>query len=170
MHVGLYAPSILTAIIMWHTVPIWWDKAWIFCHWHSDMFVIVTRVQLGESLKTMIYADYPEQWPTLLRWVKHNLLDQQVYGILFVLRILSRKYAWVCDTNEFTFFIISVIFPFASVKAINANCTFLLIQNPVKSVLQEMVFMFLNLSSFVFSSFHGIMFVYVHMHVTISCI
>lgn len=134
------------------------------------LFVIVPRVQLGESLKTMIYADYPEQWPTLLRWVKHNLLDQQVYGILFVLRILSRKYAWVCDTNEFTFFIISVIFPFASVKAINANCTFLLIQNPVKSVLQEMVFMFLNLSSFVFSSFHGIMFVYVHMHVTISCI
>ncbi|OIT27271.1 importin beta-like sad2 [Nicotiana attenuata] len=50
------------------------------------------RVQLGESLKIMIYADYPEQWPTLLRWVKHNLLDQQVYGILFVLRILSRKY------------------------------------------------------------------------------
>ncbi|XP_033514995.1 importin beta-like SAD2 isoform X2 [Nicotiana tomentosiformis] len=50
------------------------------------------RVQLGESLKTMIYADYPEKWPTLLRWVKHNLLDQQVSGVLFVLRILSRKY------------------------------------------------------------------------------
>ena len=58
------------------------------------------RVQLGESLKTMIYADYPEQWPTLLRWVKHNLLDQQVYGILFVLRILSRKYACRLDQER----------------------------------------------------------------------
>lgn len=64
------------------------------------LFVIVPRVQLGESLKTMIYADYPEQWPTLLRWVKHNLLDQQVYGILFVLRILSRKYACRLDQER----------------------------------------------------------------------
>ncbi|KAK6145755.1 hypothetical protein DH2020_019624 [Rehmannia glutinosa] len=50
------------------------------------------RSQLGECLKTIIHADYPEQWPTLLHWVKHNLQDQQVYGALFVLRILSRKY------------------------------------------------------------------------------
>nr|GMD85471.1 Importin beta-like SAD2 [Ipomoea batatas] len=50
------------------------------------------RVQLGESLKTIIYADYPEQWPTLLHWVKHNLQDQQVHDALFVLRILARKY------------------------------------------------------------------------------
>jgi hypothetical protein len=27
--------------------------------------------------------------------VKHNLQDQQVYGALFVLRILSRKYEYV---------------------------------------------------------------------------
>lgn len=53
------------------------------------------RVQLGECLKTIIHADYPEQWPHLLDWVKHNLQDQQVYGALFVLRILSRKYEWV---------------------------------------------------------------------------
>lgn len=50
------------------------------------------RVQLGECLKTIIHADYPEQWPRLLDWIKHNLQDQQVYGALFVLRILSRKY------------------------------------------------------------------------------
>lgn len=50
------------------------------------------RVQLGECLKTIIHADYPEQWPHLLDWIKHNLQDQQVYGALFVLRILSRKY------------------------------------------------------------------------------
>ncbi|KAL2900795.1 Importin beta-like SAD2-like protein [Bienertia sinuspersici] len=36
------------------------------------------RVQLGECLKTVIHADYPEQWPGLLHWVKHNLQDQQV--------------------------------------------------------------------------------------------
>lgn len=53
------------------------------------------RVQLGECLKTIIHADYPEQWPGVLQWVKHNLQDQQVYGALFVLRILSRKYEYV---------------------------------------------------------------------------
>lgn len=52
----------------------------------------MNRVQLGECLKTMIHADYPEQWPLLLHWVKHNLQDQQVYGALYVLRILARKY------------------------------------------------------------------------------
>ncbi|XP_016482754.2 importin beta-like SAD2 [Nicotiana tabacum] len=58
------------------------------------------RVQLGECLKTMIHADYPEQWPTLLPWVKHNLQDQQVYGALFVLRILSRKYEFKSDEER----------------------------------------------------------------------
>lgn len=51
---------------------------------------------MGECLKTIIYADYPEQWSLLLDWVKHNLQDQQVYGALFVLRILSSKYELVC--------------------------------------------------------------------------
>ncbi|KAJ4723041.1 importin beta-like SAD2 [Melia azedarach] len=57
------------------------------------------RVQLGECLKTIIHADYPEQWPHLLDWVKHNLQDQQVYGALFVLRILSRKYEYQSTDN-----------------------------------------------------------------------
>ena len=67
----------------------------IFC----TSFMVLTihvytlfRVQLGECLKTIIHSDYPEQWPSLLGWVKHNLQDQQVYGALYVLRILSRKY------------------------------------------------------------------------------
>ncbi|PKU80575.1 Exportin-2 [Dendrobium catenatum] len=52
------------------------------------------RVQLGECLKTIIHADYPEQWPNLLHWIKCNLQlqDQHVFGALYVLRILSRKY------------------------------------------------------------------------------
>ncbi|XP_017418341.1 importin beta-like SAD2 isoform X2 [Vigna angularis] len=58
------------------------------------------RVQLGECLKTVIHCDYPEQWPRLLDWVKHNLQDQQVYGALFVLRILSRKYEFKSDEER----------------------------------------------------------------------
>ncbi|KAL3619919.1 secondary alcohol dehydrogenase (SADH2) [Castilleja foliolosa] len=58
------------------------------------------RAQLGECLKTIVHADYPEQWPTLLHWVKHNLQDQQVYGALFVLRILSRKYEFKSDDER----------------------------------------------------------------------
>ncbi|KAL7608990.1 importin beta-like SAD2 isoform X1 [Lactuca sativa] len=58
------------------------------------------RAQLGECLKTIIHADYPEQWPGLLHWVTHNLQDQQVYGALFVLRILSRKYEFKSDEER----------------------------------------------------------------------
>ncbi|KAL8100671.1 importin beta-like SAD2 [Apium graveolens] len=58
------------------------------------------RAQLGECLKTIIHSDYPEQWPSLLHWVKHNLQDQQVYGALFVLRILSRKYEFKSDEER----------------------------------------------------------------------
>ncbi|KAE8723860.1 Importin beta-like SAD2 [Hibiscus syriacus] len=58
------------------------------------------RVQLGECLKTIIHADYPEQWPRLLDWVKHNLQDQQVYGALFVLQILARKYEFKSEEEK----------------------------------------------------------------------
>lgn len=58
------------------------------------------RVQLGECLKTIINADYPEQWPGLLHWVQLNLQDQQVYGALFVLRILARKYEFKSDDER----------------------------------------------------------------------
>nr|XP_043623852.1 importin beta-like SAD2 isoform X1 [Erigeron canadensis] len=58
------------------------------------------RAQLGECLKTIIHADYPEQWPGLLQWVTHNLQDQQVYGALFVLRILARKYEFKSDEER----------------------------------------------------------------------
>ncbi|XP_022733037.1 importin beta-like SAD2 isoform X2 [Durio zibethinus] len=58
------------------------------------------RVQLGECLKTIIHADYPERWPRLLDWVKHNLQDQQVYGALFVLRILARKYEFKSEEER----------------------------------------------------------------------
>jgi hypothetical protein len=55
---------------------------------------------MGECLKTIIYADYPEQWPELLDWVKQNLQKPQVYGALFVLRILSSKYEFKSDEDR----------------------------------------------------------------------
>ncbi|XVF65538.1 hypothetical protein PTKIN_Ptkin09bG0257100 [Pterospermum kingtungense] len=71
---------------------------------HILVFVVqvppLLRVQLGECLKTIIHADYPELWPRLLDWVKHNLQDQQVYGALFVLRILARKYEFKSEEER----------------------------------------------------------------------
>uniref|UniRef100_A0A2P2IMB8 Uncharacterized protein MANES_04G061600 n=1 Tax=Rhizophora mucronata TaxID=61149 RepID=A0A2P2IMB8_RHIMU len=70
------------------------------------------RVQLGECLKTIIHADYPEQWPRLLDWIKHNLQDQQVYGALFVLRILARKYEFKSDEERTpVYLIVEATFP-----------------------------------------------------------
>ncbi|MFS8034675.1 putative importin-beta domain, armadillo-like helical, exportin-2, central domain-containing protein [Helianthus anomalus] len=65
------------------------------------------RAQLGECLKTIIHADYPEQWPGLLHWVTHNLQDQQqVYGALFVLRILARKYEFKSDEERIPVYLV----------------------------------------------------------------
>ncbi|KAJ6808075.1 importin beta-like SAD2 [Iris pallida] len=62
----------------------------------------VLRVQLGECLKTIIHADFPEQWPALLDWIKHNLQlqDQKVFGPLYILRILARKYEFKSDEER----------------------------------------------------------------------
>uniref|UniRef100_A0A1D1XYP0 Putative importin-7 n=1 Tax=Anthurium amnicola TaxID=1678845 RepID=A0A1D1XYP0_9ARAE len=73
------------------------------------------RVQLGECLKTIIQADYPEQWPGLLHWIKRNLQmqDQQVYGALYVLRILSRKYEFKSDEERTpVYLIVEETFPY----------------------------------------------------------
>eukprot|EP00268_Persea_americana_P005790 TRINITY_DN11982_c0_g1_i2.p1 TRINITY_DN11982_c0_g1~~TRINITY_DN11982_c0_g1_i2.p1 ORF type:complete len:839 (-),score=153.67 TRINITY_DN11982_c0_g1_i2:1377-3893(-) len=64
------------------------------------------RSQLGECIKTIVHADYPEQWPSLLPWVKHNLQDQQVYAALYILRILSRKYEFKSDEERTPIYLI----------------------------------------------------------------
>uniref|UniRef100_A0A803MBH1 Uncharacterized protein n=1 Tax=Chenopodium quinoa TaxID=63459 RepID=A0A803MBH1_CHEQI len=46
--------------------------------------IVSKMLQLGKCLKTIIHADYPEQWPDLLHWVKHNFQDQQVRRELIV--------------------------------------------------------------------------------------
>lgn len=59
---------------------------------------LYSRVQLGECMKTVIHADYPEQWPLLLSSVDVNLKSrdqQRVYGALYALRILTKKYEYV---------------------------------------------------------------------------
>lgn len=55
----------------------------------------IIRVQLGDGLKSVISHDYPEKWPSLLSSIDANLKSQdqqRVYGALYALRILTRKY------------------------------------------------------------------------------
>jgi hypothetical protein len=59
------------------------------------------RAQLGESIKTIIHVDYPEHWPSLLHWVTHNLESQsQIFGALYVLRVLTRKYEFKSEDDR----------------------------------------------------------------------
>ncbi|KAK3145078.1 hypothetical protein QOZ80_4AG0322730 [Eleusine coracana subsp. coracana] len=71
------------------------------------------RAQLGESIKTLILADYPEHWPNLLHWVTHNLESQdQIFGALYVLRILARKYEFKSEEERIPLYqIVEECFP-----------------------------------------------------------
>lgn len=53
------------------------------------------RVQLGECVRSLVYSDYPQQWPALLPQVHAYLTSQdqaRIAGALAVLRFLARKY------------------------------------------------------------------------------
>ncbi|CAD6250991.1 unnamed protein product [Miscanthus lutarioriparius] len=71
------------------------------------------RAQLGESIKTIIHSDYPEQWPSLLHWVSHNLdLQNQIFGALYVLRVLARKYEFKSEDERIPLYrIVEETFP-----------------------------------------------------------
>ncbi|XP_047062820.1 importin beta-like SAD2 [Lolium rigidum] len=86
------------------------------------------RAQLGESIKTLVLADYPEQWPSLLHWVTHNLESQdQIFGALYVLRILSRKYEFKSDEERLPLYqIVEECFP----RLLNIFNTLVQIANP----------------------------------------
>ncbi|KQJ82085.1 importin beta-like SAD2 isoform X2 [Brachypodium distachyon] len=86
------------------------------------------RAQLGESIKTLILADYPEQWPSLLHWVTHNLESQdQIFGALYVLRILSRKYEFKSEEERIPLHqIVEECFP----RLLNILSTLVQIANP----------------------------------------
>ncbi|CAL9113869.1 unnamed protein product [Musa textilis] len=65
------------------------------------------RAQLGECIKTIVHVDYPEKWPSLLHWIKCNLLMQdQVLGALFVLRVLARKYEFKSEEERIPIYLI----------------------------------------------------------------
>uniref|UniRef100_A0ACD5UPG2 Uncharacterized protein n=1 Tax=Avena sativa TaxID=4498 RepID=A0ACD5UPG2_AVESA len=86
------------------------------------------RAQLGESIKTLILADYPEQWPSLLHWVTRNLESQdQIFGALYVLRILSRKYEFKSEEERIPLYqIVDECFP----RLLNIFNTLVQIANP----------------------------------------
>ncbi|TKW39174.1 hypothetical protein SEVIR_1G160800v4 [Setaria viridis] len=71
------------------------------------------RAQLGESIKTIIHSDYPEQWPSLLHWVTHNLeIQNQIFGALYVLRVLARKYEFKSEEERIPLYhIVEETFP-----------------------------------------------------------
>jgi len=53
------------------------------------------RSQLSETLKVVIYNDYPHAWPDLILLIVQNYSSQEqprLYGALTALRILSNKY------------------------------------------------------------------------------
>ncbi|KAG1660790.1 hypothetical protein FOA52_011331 [Chlamydomonas sp. UWO 241] len=55
----------------------------------------MVQLQLGEVFKLVVYADYPEKWPGLPVALFPNLVSQdegRLYGGLYALRILARKY------------------------------------------------------------------------------
>lgn len=51
------------------------------------------QVQLGEVLKTVVYADYPEKWPGLLQALGQNLVSQ-VGGLPHCLWTLALALPW----------------------------------------------------------------------------
>ena len=53
------------------------------------------RSQLGECAKYVAYADFPERWPGLLPALCASLGSPEqprLWGALYVLRVLARKY------------------------------------------------------------------------------
>ncbi|CAM6037581.1 unnamed protein product [Sphagnum compactum] len=75
----------------------------------------IIRVQLGECLKTVIHADYPEHWPGLLPAIDGNLKaqdQQRIFGALHALRILTRKYEFKDEEERMpVYLIINTTFP-----------------------------------------------------------
>ncbi|KAL3141839.1 hypothetical protein ABBQ32_004507 [Trebouxia sp. C0010 RCD-2024] len=55
----------------------------------------IVQVQLGECMKNIVLVDFPEQWPSLLPQLAQNLHSQEqqrLYGALYALRLMTRKY------------------------------------------------------------------------------
>eukprot|EP00216_Chloropicon_sp_CCMP2111_P001287 CAMPEP_0198243276 /NCGR_PEP_ID=MMETSP1446-20131203/26275_1 /TAXON_ID=1461542 ORGANISM="Unidentified sp, Strain CCMP2111" /NCGR_SAMPLE_ID=MMETSP1446 /ASSEMBLY_ACC=CAM_ASM_001112 /LENGTH=1052 /DNA_ID=CAMNT_0043927057 /DNA_START=26 /DNA_END=3184 /DNA_ORIENTATION=+ len=75
----------------------------------------LVRVQLGECLKSIVYVDYPKQWPALLSEIHTCLVNQdtsRLYGGLFALRMLTRKYEYKNEDERVPLYeIVNSVFP-----------------------------------------------------------
>eukprot|EP00963_Diacronema_lutheri_P005023 scaffold370_cov349-Pavlova_lutheri.AAC.8 len=73
------------------------------------------RTQLAECVKSIVYADYPAEWPDILQTIVGYLgsNDQnKIYGALLALRQLTRKYEFrVLEDREQMSYIVSTAFP-----------------------------------------------------------
>lgn len=73
------------------------------------------RTQLAECVKSIVYADYPAEWPDILQTIVGYLgsNDQnKIYGALLALRQLTRKYEFrVLEDREQMSHIVSTAFP-----------------------------------------------------------
>lgn len=75
-------------------LPKRFGKVWLTS---TSVGCLFFRTQLGECLKSIVHADYPERWPQLLPLLDNNMKagsahPQRLYGALYTLRILTRKY------------------------------------------------------------------------------
>lgn len=73
------------------------------------------RTQLAECVKSIVYADYPGEWPDILQTIVGFLGSNEqnkIYGALLALRQLTRKYEFrVLDDREQMSHIVSTAFP-----------------------------------------------------------
>ena len=73
------------------------------------------RSQLGECAKAIAYSDFPEQWPGLLPALCGSLGSPEqprLWGALFVLRILARKYEFKDEEDRVALIpVINTTFP-----------------------------------------------------------
>ena len=75
----------------------------------------LVRVQIAECIKSIIYCDYPERWPTLLNEIFTSISSQEpprVYAGLYALRMLTRKYEYKNEEDRVPLYnVVNSVFP-----------------------------------------------------------
>ena len=79
---------------------------------HSPPLV---RVQVAECIKSIIYCDYPDKWPSLLNEIYANISSQEPPKInagLYALRMLTRKYEYKSEEDRAQLYgVVNSVFP-----------------------------------------------------------
>ena len=80
---------------------------------HSGTHLV--RVQIAECIKSIIYCDYPDKWPTLLNEIFSHLSSQEpprIYAALYALRMLTRKYEYKSEEDRPPLYqVVNSVFP-----------------------------------------------------------